>query len=293
MNKVKGPIYFIGGERGGAFPYCNSTFVDADKRVLIDTASNREKIESLEEKKPFDIVVVTHMHLDHVRHLDMFSKARIMVHKSEADAMKNIDKYAKLLGAGEDKEYIKTWKSSVKQLGYVETKPDKILKGGETIDLGNTTMQIIHAPGHTPGHLIVYFPKEKVLHTTDIDFHTFGAWYGNPGSDIDQFLETLNKIREIEAEYYITGHELGIVRGDINKMLDKFEVRIYEREDRVMRHLEEAPSTLDDLCGNGIIYKKHMNHMFPVMEKNMLSNHLKRLMNLGLLSEEEGVYYTH
>ena len=37
--------------------------------------------------------------------------------------------------------------------------PDRWLEDGDTVQVGKVTLQVIHAPGHTPGHVVFYQPS--------------------------------------------------------------------------------------------------------------------------------------
>jgi glyoxylase-like metal-dependent hydrolase (beta-lactamase superfamily II) len=48
---------------------------------------------------------------------------------------------------------------------------DKFLEEGENIKFGNTEMEVIHIPGHTPGHVVFYNAEAKVLIAGDVLFY--------------------------------------------------------------------------------------------------------------------------
>lgn len=45
------------------------------------------------------------------------------------------------------------------------------LKEGELIEFGNTTLEIFHVPGHSPGHIVFYSKKDNVLFAGDVLFN--------------------------------------------------------------------------------------------------------------------------
>jgi glyoxylase-like metal-dependent hydrolase (beta-lactamase superfamily II) len=47
------------------------------------------------------------------------------------------------------------------------------LVDGERIDLGGMTLETIHTPGHTPGHLSFLVPEHGLLFSADVDLAPF------------------------------------------------------------------------------------------------------------------------
>lgn len=48
--------------------------------------------------------------------------------------------------------------------------PDQYLEGGEKLTLGNLTFDVIHCPGHTPGHVVLFEPESKIAFVGDVIF---------------------------------------------------------------------------------------------------------------------------
>lgn len=48
--------------------------------------------------------------------------------------------------------------------------PDRWLADGDTVSVGNATLQVIHAPGHTPGHVVFFEPEGRVAFVGDVLF---------------------------------------------------------------------------------------------------------------------------
>ena len=65
----------------------------------------------------------------------------------------------------------------------------------ETIDLGSLSVQVIATPGHTPGHLSFFFPEEKILFLGDYDLTSFGPWYGDVYSSIEQTIKSIHTLK--------------------------------------------------------------------------------------------------
>lgn len=48
--------------------------------------------------------------------------------------------------------------------------PDRWLDEGETLSVGNVTLQVLHCPGHTPGHIVFFDDRSKLLVSGDVIF---------------------------------------------------------------------------------------------------------------------------
>lgn len=48
--------------------------------------------------------------------------------------------------------------------------PDRWLHDGDEVTVGNIKLQVIHCPGHTPGHVVFFSPTEKVAVVGDVLF---------------------------------------------------------------------------------------------------------------------------
>ena len=46
--------------------------------------------------------------------------------------------------------------------------PDRWLTNGETVSLGNLTFDVVHCPGHTPGHVVFVHKPAKVAFVGDV-----------------------------------------------------------------------------------------------------------------------------
>jgi len=99
---------------------------------------------------------------------------------------------AKVVGNGEDKERIPGID--------IEVYP------GQTFSLGESTAEIIDVSGHTQGHILWYFPKDKVVFTGDTLFNlSIGGLFEG---DVSQMFDALQKIKRLPDDVlFYPGHE--------------------------------------------------------------------------------------
>jgi glyoxylase-like metal-dependent hydrolase (beta-lactamase superfamily II) len=73
----------------------------------------------------------------------------------------------------EDKFWIDQLGSSAKQFGFPPSEPfepDRWLDDGDTVQFGAQTLQVLHCPGHTPGHVVFFHPEQKLAFVGDVLF---------------------------------------------------------------------------------------------------------------------------
>jgi len=49
--------------------------------------------------------------------------------------------------------------------------PDRWLIEGDTVSVGPHVFQVLHCPGHTPGHVVFYSAADRFAHVGDVLFH--------------------------------------------------------------------------------------------------------------------------
>ena len=202
MQTEFGPITFIPGENQGRYPFCHSVYVQAEQKILIDPSSDRTRLESLKADPGVDVVLLTHIHEDHMACLDIFQDRELWLHPAEAPSLESLDQLLDAYGMdASERDY---WaRIMVDDFHYHPRKPDRLLHDGEQIDLGGVVMEVLLTPGHTPGHLSLFFPSEKVLVLGDYDLTRFGPWYGDVNSDIDATITSNRRLQGIPAQTWI------------------------------------------------------------------------------------------
>mgnify|MGYP000009580130 FL=1 len=68
---------------------------------------------------------------------------------------------------------------------------ERSLADGDEVAFGNTRLRVIHTPGHTPGHVCLYLPQEKILLTGDTLFRESIGRTDLPGGDYGWIMKSI------------------------------------------------------------------------------------------------------
>lgn len=100
--------------------------------------------------------------------------------------------------------------------------PTRVLRDGDTIDLGSRTIEVVHTPGHSPGHLCFFERETGYLFTGDLVYK--GALFAHyPSTDPQAYLQSLEKAVQLPAKCVFPGHNrLDIKPEIVVRMRDAF-----------------------------------------------------------------------
>ncbi|MGZ3592496.1 MAG: MBL fold metallo-hydrolase [Syntrophales bacterium] len=287
-----GNLVFIPGMGGGRYPFCNSLYIDDEKKAIIDPASNESFLQKLAGDNKVDIIINSHYHEDHIAFNYLFPEAELYVHGSISACFKSYNSFLDYCGLL-DSPYKAEWDDLFLNRFHLEERiPSVEFKDGDLLIFGETKIRVIHTPGHTAGHCSFHFPDQGILFMGDLDLSRFGPWYGDRVSDIDQTIQSMRRLLEIPADIYITSHEAGIIRGDITEQVETYLDVIAQREKRILEFLEK-PRTLTEIIERWFIYKRELQprYFFEFAERGMIIKHLERLIRSGNIVSKEGKFY--
>lgn len=285
-EKHFGPIWFIPGEQGGRYPFCHSVYIEGPG-ILIDPASDRERLMQLRADPGVKGVWLSHWHEDHLMHLDLFDDVPLRISAADAPAISDIDSFMDAYGMdhADEREY---WRQIlVKDFHFRPRTPTGFLQEGTEILTESLTVEILSTPGHTPGHSAFFFPEQGVLFLGDYDLTKFGPWYGDVESSIEQTIASVRCLRKISAKVWITGHEAGLFETNPGELWERYLNVISLREEKLLELLK-TPRTLDDIVKAWIIYGKprEPKAFFEFGERAHMKKHLEKLMREGVVRRE-------
>jgi glyoxylase-like metal-dependent hydrolase (beta-lactamase superfamily II) len=290
--KKTGPINIVFGKKNARFPYVNSVVIESNKLTVIDPHSDREIMLELASKNSVANVFHSHFHSDHIRYTEFFVSANIHVHSMDAPVYKSVEALGRFTGIKElfGEDGLRT----EERLFRIKIPPQVEFNDGDEFDCGGIIMRVIHTPGHSPGHSCFYFPSEKFLYLADIDLTDFGPWYGNPSSNLDDFIRSIEKIASIDADYYLSAHEAGLMdKETFTERFKKFTEHFKKRDELILDFISE-PRTMEEIVAKRFIYKKVFSGVqdkwIAYAERKMIEQHIARLMNAGVIREINGKF---
>jgi hydroxyacylglutathione hydrolase len=95
--------------------------------------------------------------------------------------------------------------------GMVGGKVDIYLQDG-TLELAagkHAGLQVFHSPGHSPGHVMIYWPFRKVLIAGDCIFYRSTGRTDFPGGSSAQLRKSIDRVSQLDSEYLLCGHPYG------------------------------------------------------------------------------------
>jgi hydroxyacylglutathione hydrolase len=135
--------------------WCTKTM----KGALIDPGGDLDKLKLALGKTGVTLekILLTHGHMDHCGMAGML-----------ADEMG-----VPIEGPHEgDRFWIESLDDPTKRYGLegASFEPDRWLVDGDTVTVGELTLNVIHCPGHTPGHVVFHHPESRVATVGDVLF---------------------------------------------------------------------------------------------------------------------------
>jgi hydroxyacylglutathione hydrolase len=290
MEKSFGPLLFIPGDNNGNYPCCHSLYLECDKKVLIDPASNRDRLLTILNTSGVDAVWLSHWHEDHFTHLDLFDSKELWISELDAEPLRSIDHFFDAYGMNSDER--PPWTKTMYDMFHFKPRAaDRLIKPTDFIDLGGMTIEVIHTPGHTPGHTSLYFRELEILFLGDYDLTSFGPWYGDTGSDIDATLESVKRLRQIDARLWITSHGVGIRDSVKPEAWDNYISVIDLRDEKLLDFLKQ-PRSMQEIVEKRIVYKKKREpkEFYDFGERAIMNKHIERLIKRGFIAFDGSVY---
>ncbi len=205
-----GPVSVYVGEKSGKYPDGNQVTVrGADTLVAFDTPLVANRLG--EELLAADLVVLGHVHEDHIAALHRLPHARVCVHEADVEAARSWAGLARHYGYAP--AVLQGMRCKIEREFHYAPRPDALpYRDGATWSLGGgVTVRAIHTPGHTSGHCVLLVEPEGVAFIGDIDLSSFGPYYGDATSSLAAFRRTLQAVKEIPARAWITSHHKGVV----------------------------------------------------------------------------------
>ena len=101
-------------------------------------------------------------------------------------------------------------------------RPTRVLRDGDTIDLGGRTLEVLHTPGHSPGHMCFFERETGYLFTGDLIYKdVLFAYY--PSTDPAAYLASVERVARLPVKrVFPAHHSLDIQPEMLDRVRDAF-----------------------------------------------------------------------
>jgi hydroxyacylglutathione hydrolase len=145
-----------------------------------------------------DGILLTHTHFDHVGAVAPVAKAtgaEVWVPEIEAFVLADINRFVPWPGIGPFESY----------------EAEHTLKGGELLELAGFEIDVLHTPGHSPGHVTFSIPDETAIFSGDVLFQQSIGRTDLPGGDHATLLESIRMLVDtLPAETAVHPGHMGL-----------------------------------------------------------------------------------
>jgi metallo-beta-lactamase class B len=212
--RIIGNIYYVGAKNIASY-----LITTPAGHIMIDTGTRemgpdiRGNVQKLGFKlQDIKILLSGHAHFDHVQGHAAMKKAtgaRVMAIGDDAAA----------LAAGTDK-------SPLGDEGWEPVPVDRILKDGDTVTLGGTTLRAVWAPGHTPGCTVWTTMVRESGKPYSVAFSACGGPNGGVKlignamfpNLVEDTLRSFGRLKELKPDIYLTMHPQNLFAGKVERI---------------------------------------------------------------------------
>jgi len=192
-------------------------------------------------------LALTHAHPDHcglAGRLKEKTGCTIWMHELEAgflqsryaapdDLLGRMDEWYARHGVSEDERPDLERGSMPMRFFVAVFQPDRLVKGGELLQVGDFAFELIWTPGHSPGHICLYEPNHELLISGD---HILPTITPNVSlhpqqreSPLQDFLESIERVAKLKVQRTLPAHEWDFA--DFQKRIEELRVHHLARLD--------------------------------------------------------------
>lgn len=167
------------------------------KAAVVDPGGDLNRILAAvkEEGVTLEKILLTHAHIDHAGGTGELAESQqlpiIGPHKGDDFWIQGLPQQAAMFGFKPAKQFT----------------PDLWLEDGESVQVGNVTLSVIHCPGHTPGHVVFFDPASKLAIVGDVLFNGSIGRTDFPGGNHQQLIDS------IRQKLFVLGDDIDFIPG--------------------------------------------------------------------------------
>jgi len=178
------------------------------RAVCVDPGEETTHIVAALERAGLDLqaIALTHAHMDHVGGVAALKRARpsaeIILHEEDEPLYYALPEQPNWLGIP---------RAEWPRFGFDYEQPPPVerhWRDGETYAVGDLKFKVLHCPGHTPGHVVLFEERERKVFVGDCLFAGSIGRTDLPGGSTDKLLDSLlNKLLPLGDDVTVySGH---------------------------------------------------------------------------------------
>jgi glyoxylase-like metal-dependent hydrolase (beta-lactamase superfamily II) len=165
--------------------------------AVIDPGGDLDQVLAAAEEEGVRIgkILLTHAHIDHAGGTAELAR-RLQVpiegpHEGDRYWIEQLAEQGRMFGLGPSETFT----------------PDRWLVDHDRVLVGDVEFEVRHCPGHTPGHVVFYAPRDRVAFVGDVLFAGSIGRTDFPGGDYDTL------VRSIREKLFVLGDDVRFVPG--------------------------------------------------------------------------------
>lgn len=171
---------------------------ETNKAAVVDPGGDLDRIQARIDEFGVEVekILLTHAHIDHAGGTHALS-SRLGVpiegpHRGDLFWIEGLDKQSQMFGFPKVESFT----------------PDRWLDDGDVVTVGNQSLQVLHCPGHTPGHVVFYHQQSALALVGDVLFHGSIGRTDFPQGNHQQLIDSIrNKLLPLGDDVaFIPGH---------------------------------------------------------------------------------------
>jgi hydroxyacylglutathione hydrolase len=151
--------------------------------VIVDPGDEADRILHVVDELGvgIDAILLTHTHFDHIGAVAPVARATgapVYCPRLETFVLADINRFVPFAGFGPFEDY----------------DADETVAGGERLELAGLDIEVLHTPGHSPGHVTYAIEDEDALFSGDVLFQGSVGRVDLPGGDWDTLLASIGTL---------------------------------------------------------------------------------------------------